>query len=764
MTDSLVDSTPQVLGGRYELLGLIGTGGMGSVYRARDRELDETVALKMLRRELGEQPEMLERFRREVKLARRVTHRNVARTFDIGEHGGDKFLTMEFVDGESLAHLLREHGMLSIAKVAEITGEICAGLTAAHAAGVIHRDLKPDNVLIASDGRVLITDFGIARAFDAGARAQTMGGLVGTPAYMAPEQVEGRDTIDARADLYALGVMLYEMCTGELPFSGANAVSVAVARLTDEPPDPRALRSDLPDATARIILRCMARKPEDRYARADEVAAQLSQMTLPAVGAPPPPPPRAPLPAPTATGEKSVAVLPFRNGGPPEDEYLAEGLTDDLIDTLSMTHGLRVRSRGSVMRLKGVDKDPRELGRELEVQVVVEGSLRRAASALRISTRMVSVADGFQLWARRWDRPVADVLAVGDEAARAIAEALTVEHSAPARDASLDPKALELYLRARQEYHRFRPEDAEKAMALFERALEIAPDNPMILSGYALACVRRWFFGGVEGLGRRAREAAERAVLAGPERGEAHLAMASVHFHAAEGAAAVRELKRAIAAAPSLAEAHELFGRILVESGLLVEGMGWLETALSLDPNLAPARWELTRAHALRGDWAKTNSLLEHPAHTALEVRGLWVGRLRMALWRRDLASMQYIVDHQEVMRISIPLMQMVSEMMRTRKMPELPPAMLTISGAPDEGRRRRAFFAQLLAEVASVLDEPDQALHWVTDSVEHGLADLAWLDHCPLLQQIREDARFVAQRAVVAARVAPVIAAVSAS
>ena len=194
-----LDLTAPLLGDRYELLGLIGVGGMGSIYRARDRELDEVVALKMLRTDLVSSPAILERFRREVKLARRVTHRNVARVFDIGEHDGDKFLTMELVDGESLGALVAREGALPFARVVEIVSGICAGLTCAHAAGVVHRDLKPDNVLLASDGRVVLTDFGIARAFTDGGAGSTMGLLVGTPAYMAPEQVEGQREIDARA-------------------------------------------------------------------------------------------------------------------------------------------------------------------------------------------------------------------------------------------------------------------------------------------------------------------------------------------------------------------------------------------------------------------------------------------------------------------------------------------------------------------------------------------------------------------------------------
>ena len=215
---SLVASGPVRIAGRYEVLSLLGSGGMGTVYRARDVELDELVALKVLRRDLVDSPGMLARFRQEAKLARRVTHRNVARTFDIGEHEGEKFLTMEFVDGEALSSVIARRGRLPLAEVLHIVKEVCAGMSAAHSAGVVHRDLKPDNVLVARDKRVVVTDFGIAHAAaGAAGGAKTLGGIVGTPAYMAPEQVEAAAEVDARADLYALGAMIYELVTGKCP-------------------------------------------------------------------------------------------------------------------------------------------------------------------------------------------------------------------------------------------------------------------------------------------------------------------------------------------------------------------------------------------------------------------------------------------------------------------------------------------------------------------------------------------------------------------
>jgi serine/threonine-protein kinase len=246
----------EMLADRYEILGLLGSGGMGAVYKARDVSLGELIALKVLRPELSDDASMHLRFRQEVKLARRVTHPNVARTFDFGEHGSHKFLTMELIVGASLGTTLHEHGAPSLARVIEVAVAVAQGLGAAHAAGVVHRDLKPDNVLLGDDGRILITDFGIARMRDPVVHegATTVGAPLGTPAYMAPEQVQGARDIDGRADIYALGAILYELLTGVRAWQGDTVYVIAARRLVEPPPDPREKRPGLAPAFAELVL------------------------------------------------------------------------------------------------------------------------------------------------------------------------------------------------------------------------------------------------------------------------------------------------------------------------------------------------------------------------------------------------------------------------------------------------------------------------------------------------------------------------------
>ena len=743
-----------LLANRYEILGLIGVGGMGSVYRARDRELEELVALKVLRKDLVSTPGMLDRFRREVKLARRVTHRNVARVFDIGEHQGDKFLTMELVDGESLGALVAREGALPLSRVVELVSGICAGLTSAHAAGVVHRDLKPDNVLIASDGRVVLTDFGIARAFiDVGA-ASTMGVLVGTPAYMAPEQVEGQPDIDARADIYALGGLIYELLVGRRAWPGESPLAVAAARLLTDPPDPRRACPGLPDAMGALVLKCLARRREERFPSVEHVVSALSAITWSALPVPPPPRDAAAtsvsqLQVPVRS-EKTVAVLPFRNAGPAEDEYLAAELTDDLIDSLSMTRGLKVRSRGVVLGHTSGSQDPREIGRELGVQVVVEGSVRRARGSVRISARLISVADGFQLWAKRFDRPEQDVLSINDDAARAIAEALTLDREASAREAPSSPEAVDLYLRARHEYRKFWQENQDRALDLFAQAEALAPGDAMILAGKALSLSRRSFFTGRDV--DQARIAAEQAVAASPHLAEGRLALGSVLLQQGQWPEAMRQLRQALTRGPGLAEAHAAVGRVIMEVGDIDEAMRRLEAAIELDTRAPLAVEALVRCHALRADWVRAEEVLER-ARVTKEDSGYWTTRARMLLWRRDAAGATALLDELLAFNPSMFVARLMLGIVAHRRMPAELRDQQIIASESVGSLRRRTFFMQMEAETQAYLGDTERAFASVKRCADAGLIDLGWIDHCPLLEPLRVEPGFAAIRAMVKQR-----------
>jgi serine/threonine-protein kinase len=748
----VTEPKPHVIAGRYEVRGLVGVGGMGAVYKVYDRALDEVVALKMIRPEMSHSAEMLERLRREVKLARRVTHPNVARTFDFGEANGEHFLTMELVAGESLAMRLARSGPFDLGELVKLVGPICEGLAAAHGAGVVHRDLKPDNVLIGDDGRVVIMDFGVAR-LAAGSPNDTAV-AVGTPAYMAPEQVEGSE-VDARADIYQLGVMLFELLTGRLPFEASTPYAIAAMRLIQAPPDPRVHVPTLPDSVALLVRRCMARKPEDRPASALEVATRFAELTLPLGSLPPPS--RPPVFVAPKTHAKVVGVLPFRNAGALDDAYLVDGITDDMIDALSMTPGLRVRARGAVqMHVQDGPRDPREVGRALAVQVVVCGTVRSEGDRVRVSARALSVDDGFQLWAQRFEGRRTDVLRIADDAAQAIAVALTVEK--PTRAVVTNPQAVDLYLRGRHEFLKFWAASTDRAVRLLSEAHEIAPADPLIMSAYAAALARQFGVAEIEGRFELARRVARRAVEIAPEIAEAHIALASTLLHDGDAVAASREVTTVLyEIAPAHPDALELRGRITGEAGALRTSIEYARRCMQLEPRMQALRWNvIARSHALLGEWDEVALDCATPPADMELASVYWLMRARLTLWRRDAEEAARIA---EIVRAQPPfgsqglvLSALVFMASRTLASEEVE-FLESRTSAPHATPRMRCFWHQLTAEVSMFFGDDARALEHIEQAAGLGLFDIAWLSACPLFEPLRANPRYASLHATIAAR-----------
>jgi serine/threonine-protein kinase len=453
--------------------------------------------------------------------------------------------------------------------------------------------------------------------------------------------------------------------------------------------------------------------------------------------------------------DKTVAVLPFHNGGLPEDAYLADGLTDDLIDVLSMTRGLKVRPRGVVAHLQGQELDPRQVGRDLAVQVVVQGSVRKTPAGVRANARLIGVADGFQLWAKRFDRPAKDAFLINDEAGQAIAEALTVHFTAKPRAAPTDPEAVDLYLRASHELAKFWLADVERAVDLFEQALARAPNDPTILAGCARARVRLAFFGGDRSktLLALAVEAADRAVAGAPENGESWAALAGARFMGGDAAGAVRALRTAITRAPGLAHAQELFGRILLEIGEVDEARSRLRTALSIDPTVPSARWELARMHALLGEWKESDARMDPPVEGPTGHISKFLHRLRFAVWRG-----QYHPDLEYPPALGAGFGVFgqradLGKFLREHEVPEWYLEALDATARAEQAGRRRVLFFQLNAEIHAYSFEVDGSLAAIHEAVDAGLLDLLWIERCPVLEAVRKDARFPPLHAEVLAR-----------
>lgn len=721
-----------IIAGRYRVLGLLGDGGMGVVYRALDMELDEVVALKRLRRGWLDSETALDRFRQEVRLARRVTHRNVARTYDIGEHGDEKFLTMEYVDGTSLSRRINEEGPLPIDEALRIATGIAEALEAAHAAEVVHRDLKPDNVLLCSDGRVVVTDFGIARATAGDSNITTGGGLlVGTPSYMAPEQVEGGE-LDGRTDLYALGLLLYEMLTARQAFKGESALGTAAARLTHPPPDPRELRPQLPESLGRMVDWLLQRDREDRPENATQVIDALGAVNAPASTEEL----RRPSVRPIAY-DRTLALKPLANRSAPADDWLADGLTDELLDNLCVVRGLRIKARS--------DSGDRgesavQFGERMGVQLVVDGSVRTVGDAVRIRLRLTSVEDGFQIWAGQFQCPVGDLLIVSDQATRELALAAGLHAPARKRDERDDPEAVEMYLRAFQNQDRFQG-DPIAWLDLLVQARDRSPNNARIVSAYAVGHAVVGLQPGVDAaaLLDRAREAAERALELAPHLAEPWVAIARVRFASNNAAGAVRALGRALQNGPSVAAANDLLGRIFAEIDHTIEAQEFLRRALWLDDSLNFARVDLARLAALYGDWDQATTLCGDTHLRSPSVYGTIAPRL--SLWAgKPIGPTATMPPH----TYASTLLGLYQETLAGAPLDEVRrKTLLEARTALDPQTRLGRMVGQFAAELHAYAGDLDGALMWLEQSVKDGLEDLAWIRHCPLLDPLRKHRRF---------------------
>ncbi len=606
--------------GTYEILGPLGAGGMGEVYRARDTRLGRDIAIKVLPAEVASSPDRLARFEREARTVAAVNHPNIVTLFTVEDADGIRFLTMELVEGQALSTLVPPGG-LPLPRILELAIPLTDALVAAHEKGVIHRDLKPGNVMVTREGRVKVLDFGLAKMMGADAPAQEAtiaatageplsgeGRVVGTVPYMAPEQLRG-EKVDSRSDLFSLGVILYELATGRRPFVGDSSVEVSSSILRDTPEPLSRVRADLPGDLERIVSRCLEKNPRERAQSALDVNNELRRLRKVVERGEPEKP---------ASGKvASIAVLPFVNrSASAEDEYFSDGLADELLNVLSKIKGLRVTARSSAFTFKGKQVTAAEIGSALNVATLLEGSVRKAGNRIRVSVQLVNVADSSHLWSETYDRTLEDIFAVQDEIAQSVLKELrtTLLGEEPGSDASgaakaevaqaakgraTDPEAHRLLLLARHLMDRGTREDMAKAIGYLKEALgrdsEYALAWAELSQAYRIEADRTWA-PVAEGYGR-AREAVERALALDPDLPEGHTLLGWIRmnydwdFRGAEVS-----VGRALELSPGNSSALNLSGVLVQTLGRLDEAIGFYHRALEQDPLSSSSHQNLAAA------------------------------------------------------------------------------------------------------------------------------------------------------------------------
>ncbi len=761
--------------GAYEIVAPLGAGGMGEVFRARDSRLGREVAVKVLPAAVSSHPDRLARFEREAKAVAALNHPNIVTLHSIEETDGIRFLTMELVEGQSLDRLIIPGG-LPLSRVLDLAIPLADALVAAHEKGVVHRDLKPANVMVTREGRVKVLDFGLAKlssveAAPEAAQAMTMqspistaGQVVGTVPYMAPEQIRG-EAVDARTDLFALGIIVYELVTGRRPFGGATSADVTSAILRDPPAPPRTYRGDLPPDLERIIGRCLEKDPERRVQTAKDVRNELellcasiasgvssasrasrSSASDPSIATAP------------AKEVPSIAVLPFVNRSrDEEDEYFSDGLADELLNVLAKIRGLRVAARSSAFTFKGKGATVAEVGRALNVATVLEGSVRKAGNRVRIAVQLVKVSDGYQLWSETYDRTLEDIFAVQDDIAQSVVKELRTtllgeeadsnasgkvraDVAAAARGRGESGEAHGLFLQGRYLIDRLGHEDITKGIDYLRQAVEVDPGHAL-----AWACLSRAYsheagYGWTpvaEGYAR-AREAAMRALALEPDLVEGHLALGAIQIlHDWDWKGADASHRRALELAPDRAEVLRAAGGLACDLGRLEEAIALGRRAIDKDPLSAGGHTSLGMSYRAAGFYSEA----EKAYRRALEISPQRVATRMMlslvlfAQGRSEEALTEAMNEPEEWARLAT--LAVLHHAVGRREESDRALQDLTEKYVADA--------ALQIAAIHAARGEVDDAFAWLEKAYDQRDAGLAGIKREPVLASLHADPRWEA-------------------
>jgi serine/threonine protein kinase/Tfp pilus assembly protein PilF len=795
----------------YRILEKLGEGGMGVVYKAEDTNLDRFVAIKTLPRRIAANSEERERFKREAKAAAALNHPNIATIYGIEELDDETVIVMEYIEGKELS----EHtgsGALPVDQAIDLALPIAEGLGAAHRKGIVHRDVKSSNIMMSANGQPKIMDFGLAKVRGA-AQVTKEGTTIGTAAYMSPEQARGEE-VDHRSDIWSFGVLLYEMLAGGRPFRSDYDQAVVYAILNEDPPALTGIRPELPEKLEAIVRKCLAKDPEQRYQSMDAAIGELKALRAPTSDSITAKQPvigtrrrRLPVllagvagiiililgalylftrPEPTSVDKKSVAVLPFENlNRDQESEYFSDGMTEDIITQLSKIGDLRVISRTSSMRYKGADKGLREIGKELGVATLLEGSIRRSGDRVRITSQLVDAETDEHLWAEVYDRNLEDIFEVQSDVAQQIAAALQATLS-PAEKARIERQptknltAYDYYLKGREDYRQYRERDNENAIEYFKKALELDPEYSLAYAGLGDAYAQRqWRFGyprawldssivmsekaleidpnsaeAFKALGlayeyrgwlRQALESNEKAVALNPSYQDAVANTGWVHWMRGDLDKGYQWMRRSTVLNPADAQHFFGIGTVLTTLGDTVRARKYLERALDLRPDFEYAYWGKVNLFMIQGKYqeaiAESKKLLEiaPEGFTAQDIAGeaqFFAGNFAKAVVYSEKAA---AINRRVSARLAVCYQRLGRE--------DTARALCTfveqsVQGQLEQGSEH-SFLPYALARVSVVRGEKEQALNLLGQAIQSGYRWCAYLERDPSFEVLREDKRF---------------------
>ena len=764
--------------GAYEILGPIGRGGMGEVYRARDRKLDRDVAIKVLPAHLSSSPAAHSRFEREAKAVAALSHPNILSIFDFGFEGGIAYAVTELLQGETLRAKL-EIGPMSTRTAVDYALQMAKGLAAAHERGIVHRDLKPENIFVSKDGHLKILDFGLAKREEKvapgeetsapTASGQTEPGTVmGTVGYMSPEQVRAI-TADHRSDVFSFGAILYEMLAGRRAFRKDTAGDTLAAILRDEP---AALPLGTPVFLDRVVRHCLEKDRDNRFQSArDIVFALAEESSLPPsiVRAPAPRRPtlgrllaigaaslavaigalvwmrqRSPATPPTT----SIAVLPFTNMSADKDQdYFSDGLTEEVMGLLTKVRGLRVMGRTSSFAFRGKTDDVEAIGRKLHVSAILEGSVRRVGDRIRVAAQLVNVSDGFQVWAETYDRSAADIYAVQDAIAASVVGALKVELAhgesviEPDRRTS-NSEAYNLYLLGRQLWNRQTPENYRRAVDAFRRAVALDPGFGAAYAGLARSVAMDTQFNSTNSAerdrGRReALELAEKAVLLEPTLTEALFTRGWLRYDIGwDWSGAQADLTKALERDPNDPDTLRGEGTVLAALGRLPEAIATMKKATAVDPLQGQAYFRIGTYLTASGELKAARDAFQKafeinpenpwvPYHTG--VNALLDRNPTRALSDFNRAKAEWQLTGQVLAQYELGRKAEAEQALKT---------------LVDKYGFRSAYF---MAEIYARRGDKDGAFEWLDRAYTQRDRYLTWIKFDPLLAGLRDDHRYAA-------------------